>query len=479
MNDTIDPRAVAAVAAMLRADFYSFIQAIFPLVSPNSPLMTNWHLEAMAYALRRVLAGEIRRLIITVPPRSLKSICASVAFPAFALGHNPRLRFICASYAENLALAHSRSCREVMRSRLYQRLFPETRIALGRDNQMEFTTKQGGYRLSTSVGGTLTGRGGNFVIIDDPMKAQDTFSEPARETVKEWYSHVLLSRLDNKAADAIVLVMQRLHIDDLAGHLLDTGDWTHLNLPAIAETEHDVAIGPGRVYRRKMGEVLHPEREPQSVLDEAKYEMGSMAFAAQYQQQPVAEDGNLVKWSWFRFYDQPPQRMPRDKIIVSWDTALSEKELASYSVAVVLQVRGETVWVLDVIRERLEYPELRRKAIAVHRQWRHACDGYALLIEDKGSGMGLIQDLKREHIHAIPITPEGDKTMLMYNETARIEAGSVSLPRRAPWLEDFRREICAFPGGRHNDQVDAFSQALNRAFQYRRQMISGALIGLY
>ena len=190
---------------------------------------------------------------------------------------------------------------------------------------MEFTTTHKGFRLSTSVGGTLTGRGGNFVIIDDPMKAQDAFSESAREKVKEWYSHTLLSRLDNKAEDAIVLVMQRLHVDDLAGHLLDQGDWTHLNLPAIAETEHDVPIGPGRVHRRKIGDLLHPEREPQSVLDEAKYEMGSMAFAAQYQQEPVTEDGNLVKWSWFRFYDEAPQRMTGDKIIISWDTAHERK----------------------------------------------------------------------------------------------------------------------------------------------------------
>jgi hypothetical protein len=266
-----DPRLVEAI---LRADFYLFIQEIFPLVSPNSPLMRNWHLEAMAYALIRVLKGEIRRLIITVPPRSLKSICASVAFPAFALGHRPQLRFICASYAENLARAHSRSCRDAMRSPLYQRLFPHTKIVLGQDNQMEFATTRGGYRMSTSVGGTLTGRGGNFVIIDDPMKAQDTFSEPARETVLEWFGHTLLSRLDNKAEDSIVLVMQRLHVDDLAGHLLDQGGWTHLNLPAIAESEHDVSIGPGRVHRRRPGELLHADREPQSVLDEAKSEMG-------------------------------------------------------------------------------------------------------------------------------------------------------------------------------------------------------------
>jgi hypothetical protein len=191
-----DPKVVEAI---LRADFYSFIQAIFPFVSPNNPLIPNWHLEAMAHALTRVLNGEIRRLVITVPPRSLKSICASVAFPAFAMGHNPRLRFICASYAENLAFAHSRSCRDVMRSSLYQRLFPDTKIAAGRDSQNEFATTCGGFRMSTSVGGPLTGRGGNIAVLDDPMKAQDTFSESARRSVKEWFSNTLLSRLDNKS----------------------------------------------------------------------------------------------------------------------------------------------------------------------------------------------------------------------------------------------------------------------------------------
>ena len=167
------------VEAILRSDFYSFVQAIFPLVSPNDSLKRNWHLEAMTYALTRVLKGEFRRLVITVPPRSLKSICASVAFPAFALGHNPQLRFICASYAETLAFAHSRSCRDVIRSSQYQRLFPQTKIFLGRDNQMEFSTTRGGFRMSTSVGGTLTGRGGNFVIIDDPMSLLTNATCPA------------------------------------------------------------------------------------------------------------------------------------------------------------------------------------------------------------------------------------------------------------------------------------------------------------
>jgi len=196
------------------------------------------------------------------------------------------------------------------------------------------------------------------------MKAQDTFSQSARESVREWFSHTLLSRLDNKSEDSIVLVMQRLHVDDLAGHLLDQGGWTHLNLPAIAESEHDIPIGPGRVHRRKPGDLLHADRESQSVIDEAKSAMGSLAFAA-----PVTE---AAIWSSGRgFASTMPRRLVGDEIIVSWDTAMSEKDLASYSVVVVLQVRGEIVYVLDVVRERLEYPELRRNVIALHRQWRN------------------------------------------------------------------------------------------------------------
>ena len=217
--------------------------------------------------------------------------------------------------------------------------------------------------MATSVGGTLTGRGGNFIIIDDPMKPQDADSEVAREATKQWYSNTLLTRLDDKVADAIVVVMQRLHLDDLVGHLLEQDGWTHLNLPAISECEHRVQLGPARYHLRRPGDLLHPEREPQEVLDEFKQSMGSLDFAAQYQQAPVAEGGNLIKWKWFSFYDDPPHRDIKDKIILSWDTALSAKELASYSVCVILQIRGETVFVLDVFRERLEYPDLKRKVI--------------------------------------------------------------------------------------------------------------------
>jgi phage terminase large subunit-like protein len=180
--------------------------------------------------------------------------------------------------------------------------------------------------------------------------------------------------------------MQRLHLDDLVGHLLEQEGWTHLNLPAIAETEQQIPVGQGRFYLRRPGEVLHPEREQRAVLDEFKRSMGSLDFAAQYQQEPVAEGGNLIKWDWFKFYQEPPAQQSGDRIIVSWDTALSSKELSSYSACVVLHVKGETAYVLEVIRERLEYPDLKRKVIAVYRQWRNACSRFELVIENKGSG---------------------------------------------------------------------------------------------
>jgi predicted phage terminase large subunit-like protein len=412
----------------------------------------------------RVLNGEINRLIITVPPRSLKSICASVAFPAFVLGHDPCRKIICVSYSEGLARKHANDRRAVMRSSLYTRLFPATRISPAKDTELEFATTLGGSCLATSTSGTLTGRGGNLIVIDDPIKPQDAWSEVARDNCIQWYGNTLLTRLDNKTQDAIVVVMQRLHTEDLVGHLLEQEGWVHLNLPAIAQSEEWIDLSAMRLHLRQPGDLLQPQREPQSVLDAFKRSMGSFDFGAQYQQEPVDPGGNLVKWEWFKFYDGRPLIDAPDRLIVSWDTALSARELASFSACVVLLVKGETAYVLDVIRERLEYPALRRKAIELHKLWRNAANSYELVIENKGSGMSLIQDLQQQGIPAIAIDPVGDKVMRMNQQTARIEGGTVWLPTQAPWLDEFRREMSAFPIGRHSDQVDAFSQALHRAY---------------
>jgi predicted phage terminase large subunit-like protein len=452
------PVPTRVLDAMVRSNFACFVPKAFATVSPGDAFSANWHIHAMCDRLSKVVSGEVKRQIISIPPRHLKSICASVALPAFILGHNPTRRIICVSYSQELAVKHANDCRSVMNSDWYQRIFPGTRIDPAKDKETEVMTTKRGFRLSTSVGGTLTGRGGNLIIIDDPIKPADAMSDTTRERLIEWYGTTLMSRLDNKENDAIILVMQRLHVGDLAGHLLDLGGWHHLNLPAIAEIEEKIEIAPGRYHTRKVGDLLHPERESQATLLAIKAGMGSAAFSAQYQQSPVPPGGHMISWDWFKWYD--PNDLTIDEIVISWDTAMKATELSDYSVGTVWAVRGDLYYLLDLVRVRLDFPALKRKVIELYDRWA----GYqkpTILIEDAGSGTSLIQELYGHDIPSVPIRAEGDKVMRMSAQNAKIEAGAVHLPRRAPWLDDLKSELLAFPLGLHDDQVDSISQALN------------------
>jgi predicted phage terminase large subunit-like protein len=453
---------------LLRRSLGVFTARAFETVSPGDDFARNWHLDAMLHALTRVGDGECRRLIITVPPRNLKSISASVAFVAWMLGRDPTRRFICVSYSEDLARKHANDTRAVLTSPWYNRAFPHTRIDPGKNTELEVMTTRRGYRLATSVGGTLTGRGGDIIVIDDPIKPQDAMSQPVRERVKHWYANTLLSRLDDKTTGAIVLVMQRVHVDDLAGHLIREGGWEHLNLPAIAEHAQTVATGYTESYERAVGEVLHPAREPLEVLEAMNRAMGSQTFEAQYQQSPVPPGGNMIKLAWFGRYNPPMQVRPDDRIVMSWDTAMKASEMSDYSACTVWLVRDLDCYLLNVVRERLEYPLLKRKVREVYETYSRVCSNRTVLIEDAGSGTSLIQDLRSEGLRAIAVKVEGPKELRMSVQSAKIEAGHVFLPKSAPWLGDFEAEMMAFPHGTHDDQVDATAQAL--AWVTRRKM---------
>jgi predicted phage terminase large subunit-like protein len=452
--------------SILRTDLTAFVRKVFGAVSPGDPFSSNWHIEAMCRHLSRVAAGETRRLIITIPPRHLKSICTSVALPAFILGHDPTRRIICVSYSQELAVKHANDCRTVMNSDWYRQLFPGTKVDPAKNTETEVMTTKRGFRLSTSVGGTLTGRGGNLIIVDDPIKPADAMSDTTRERLIQWCGTTLLSRLDDKERDSIIVVMQRLHVGDLAGHFLEQGGWAHLNLPAIAEKQERIEIGPGRYHVRKVGDLLHPARESQAVLDAMKAAMGSATFSAQYQQAPVPAGGNMVNWSWFNWYD--PNDLTIDEIVISWDTAMKATELSDYSVGTVWGVRGGLYYLLDLVRVRLGFPALKRKVIELYERWARL-QKPTILIEDAGSGTSLIQELYDHDIPAIGIRSEGDKVMRMSAQTPKIEAGAVHLPRQALWLDDLKSELLAFPHGLHDDQVDSISQALNWISQPRRR----------
>ena len=301
--------------------------------------------------------------------------------------------------------------------------------------------------LATSVGGTLTGRGGNLIIIDDPMKPQDAYSEAARESTKQWYSNTLLSRLDDKTNDAIIVVMQRLHMDDLVGHLLEQEGWTHLNLPAIAESEHRVPARPSTLPSASPRRLLHPEREPRAVLDEFKRSMGSLDFAAQYQQEPVAEGGNLIKWKWFSFYRGATRATSgrQDYRQLGYrDQQQGAFQLFSLRGASSSRGKRPTCSTFSVsVLNTLISSARSLSCIATGATPANSCE---LVIENKGSGMPLIQDLKREGIHAIAVDPKGDKLMRMNAQTARIEAGSVLFPQPSALARRIPRRDSGLPG---------------------------------
>ena len=237
--------------------------------------------------------GRVGRLIINVPPRYLKSHLASVAFPAWCLGHDPSLQMVCASYAQDLADKLARDCRRIMMSEWYQRLFP-TRLSPTRQAVPEFETTALGCRLATSVGGVLTGRGADMIIIDDPLKPEEALSQAQRQAANEWFDHTLYSRLNDKRRGAIVLIMHRLHEDDLAGHVQAQEPWEVVCYPAIAEADEIHLIEAAletRWVTRAYGEALHPEREPLDMLAQIRRTIGEYNFARQYQRAPAPHGG--------------------------------------------------------------------------------------------------------------------------------------------------------------------------------------------
>lgn len=445
----------------LRRDLLSFIERSFGEINPQTPLLSGPHLEVIASRLEACRQRKIRRLIINLPPRQLKSHCASVAFPAWCLAHNPGRHIICASYGQDLADKFARDCRRIMNSGWYRALFP-TRLA-DRQAVSDFTTAERGTRMATSVGGVLTGRGADLIIIDDPLKPDEALSESRRKAVNEWYDHTLLSRLNDKAAGCIIIIMQRLHQDDLVGHVLGQEEWDVLSFSAIAEQDEVHLfedLRGRRRFERRAGDILHPERDSAATLGQIRQTVGEYVFASQYQQNPSPLGGAMVRTKWLRYYEPGECPDQPDEIVQSWDTANKANDLSDYSVCTTWAVADERYYLLDVYRERLNYPDLKRKA----RELANLHRAETVLIEDKASGTQLIQDLKEDGLSGVEgySPPAGtDKLMRLYAQTATFENGQVLLPRRAPWLNDYVSELTGFPGSKHDDQVDSTTQALH------------------
>lgn len=478
--------------AFVRHDLCAFAEASLAVTDPIgfSRFKSNWHQEALAYALARVERGDCRRLLVLAPPRSLKSHMASVAFPAWVLGRNPARRILCASHSLDLAKKLAGDCASVMRSPLYRGLFPAVQISRDRDG--ELNTVQRGSRYATSIGGPAIGRGADIWILDDLHKPDEIYSEELRERPYRWLTDTALTRLDDKATGAIVLVMQRLHPEDVAARLIATGDWESIELPAIAAVDSVFQLSPSRQRIFRAGEYLQPEREGRAELDEMRRAMGTVLFNAQYLQAPQDMSGGVVLPEWIHRSDGSLEPRPTDYILQSWDTAISDDPTADWSVCTTWIRRDNINHLVDVWRGRRTFPELLPVAMQQAERW--SVD--EVLIETDGVGLAFYQALldrvrersgdrgQRRTVNRgeglVPRAGRGanwrlpDVLFRRQNNTLGkmerliactpdLENGRVRFPAQAPWLATYLRELLSFNGKTGaDDQVDSTSQALQR-----------------
>lgn len=458
-------------ATEARASLSAFIRQAWPVIEPATEYLHNWHIDAISEHLESVTSGEIKRLLINMPPRYMKSISVTVMFPVWEWITKPHLRYLCSSYAATLSTKHSVDRRTVIQSQWYQERFGSAfQLTTDQNVKTEFKNNHQGVMIATSTGGSATGKGANRIIVDDPHNPQGAMSDTRRESDVQFFDRTLSTRLNDKKNDVIIVVMQRLHEEDVSARCLELG-YTHLTLPATAEGRTVISLPSGKEFIREDASLLWEAREGRKELNDAARALGSYAYAGQYQQRPSPAEGGLLKREWFKFYEALPAQF--DEIIQSWDMAFKDLDSSDYVVGQVWGRVGANRYLLDQVRGKLSFTATLSAVRTLSAKYPLA---KAKLVEDKANGTAIIDTLSKEITGMIPVQPEGGKVARVTAVAPEIEAGNVYLPhpQLAAWVHDFIEESAAFPNGAHDDQVDGMSQALLRfalAVPKRRLMV--------
>jgi predicted phage terminase large subunit-like protein len=445
--------------ALAEKSLAAYCKAAWDVIEPATNLKWNWHHDLICEYLTAVSMGQIKRLLINVPPRSMKSIIVSVCYPTWRWIRDPHRRFICASYSQSLSSKLSRNRRSLIESPWYQAAWAD-RYALSHDQNVksEFANDRHGYMIATSILGTATGKGCNDLIVDDPHDTTGAASDKKRETTIETFDQKFTTRLDDKEKDNIIVIMQRLHEKDLTGHILAKGGYTQVCIPQIAETQTTIVFPITKKEKiREENSLLHPAREGEIEIAEAKKTLGSFGFACQQQQSPAPKDGGLFKRKWWKFYRELPTNILFT--IQVWDCAQTEDVSSDWSVCATWAATESGYYLLNIFREKMEYPQLK-KAVALQYDARKP---NGIWIENKSAGIALIQDLKQETKLPIIAFNPGKLSKINRAEavTPTVEAGNCYLPTNAAFVEAFVDEHSKFPNASHDDQVDTTSMALS------------------
>ena len=436
-----------------------FIRQAWPVIEPATGYIDSWHIHLIGEYLQEVTDGRILRLIINIPPRHMKSIETTICFPVWTWIRKPEKRFIKVSYSDNLSRKHNVLSRDIIRSRWFQQNWSD-RFSLKTDvnRQNEFKNDHQGMMFSTSIGGSLTGEGGDIIIIDDPQNPQIANSDTERQATINFFKNTLQSRLNDQKTGAFIIIMQRLHESDLTGHILSEQlGYEHLKLPACA-TERTIVTFPisGEEVIREEGDILVPQRFDQDSLDKLKKGMGSAQYAGQYQQEPAPAEGIIFKREWLenRYIVAPPTQD-----IQSWDMAFVKTITSAKVAGFVMGRKGSDIYIKDLSNKKMTFTESVKAVRNLTERWPKA---RAKVIENKANGPAIVDLLGKEIPGIVEFSPKGSKEERALSVTPYFEAGNIWFPDPTthPWVDDLIKDLLMFPRGKYKDTVDALVQGI-------------------
>ncbi len=477
-------------AELLRRDFHAFVVSAWDKVEPGVTFVDNWHIRMICAYLVALFMGQIpsNNLMMNVPPRHMKSLLCNVLFPAWVWTKLPTTKFLCFSYSESLTLRDSVKCRDLIGSRWYQERFKVT-INPKQDTKDNFQNTMGGYRMCFGTGGSIGGQGGDILIIDDPLEIGQANSKAKRDQVNYVYDNTISMRGNDPKTVKKILIMQRLHDEDLCGHIIESGVlWEHLILPAEYEGVERFKSSIGmKDPRTEEGELLWPERIGRNEIEILKIPLSEIGVAGQLQQRPTPLKGAIFKTKWFAVRKES---MPCVGRYFSWDTANSITNTAAYTCGIVGELTPDyRLYIRDIWRKKIEFPDLQYAIEELAKKYGGVKSPYTkdIIIENKASGVQVIQSMKQVAQvfgpYVMPYTPKGDKVARAYEAAKWCEKGCVILPPPTddfPWLFDFAgkdQELFTFPNSAYKDQVDAFSQLCDYLSYYLAEGLTARTTG--
>lgn len=444
------------LAELYKRDFYTFVLDAFKVLHNGKELDKNWHINFICDKLQEVaenyIAGNKRKkhLIINVPPRTLKSEVVNVFFSVWLWIKKSDISFVSSSYSHSLSLKLSLSARRIIESDWFRELYPDIQLSKDENTKNIFSNSSGGVRYTTSTGGTITGMGGDIIVVDDPQNPQLARSEVERTNANVFFDETLRSRLNNPQTGVFIIIMQRLHEKDLTGHLLslEQDKWEHICLPA--ELNNDVK--PFDLSVNYVDGLLFPQRLSLDVLQGLKVGLGSYGYSGQYLQRPSPAEGGIIKKNWFEIVEH--KDLKYDAYI---DTAYTSKQENDPTCILVGAKDGNFFYIKKIVRVWQEFPELIQTIKQLNITGK-------ILIEPKSSGKSVAQQLKKETmLHIVEVKPpDTDKVSRVSAVTPILESGRVKLIDGV-WISDFLDECAAFPNAQHDDQVDCLTMLISQS----------------